>query len=335
MKIFKIFVCFVVAAIILSCVNNRLKINVSSIKEEVKIVRYDEELFALVSNPGQQQVDALHAKYPDFTDLFTYRIIRIGDISDSTGSFMIYNFLTDSTILQSKKMVERKFSDISGLKKDLVNAFKHYRHYFPGKPLPVIYTCISGFNEPVFITDTIIGISLDKYLGADCVYYSLLDIPKYKQRHMLPAMIPVDVVRLWGLGEFEISEKATTLLDHIIHEGKLMYYTEAMLPATADTLLTGYTSEQLKWCKMNETQMWNYLIENKLLFSTKQMDIVRYINDGPTTNGFPQESPARTGIWLGRQIIRSYMKHNPGVSLPQLMADNDYQQILNAAVYTP
>jgi len=81
--------------------------------------------------------------------------------------------------------------------------------------------------------------------------------------------------------------------------------------------------------------MWNYLVENKLLFSTKQMDIVRYITDGPTTTVFPQESPARTGVWLGRQIIRSYMRHNPGVSLPQLMANNDYQQILNASVYTP
>jgi hypothetical protein len=81
--------------------------------------------------------------------------------------------------------------------------------------------------------------------------------------------------------------------------------------------------------------MWNYLVENKLLFSTKQMDIVRYIGDGPATNGFPVGSPARTGAWLGWRIIRNYMKKNPEVTLPELMANKNYQGILNASAYAP
>ncbi len=327
--------CTVFLVFFAGCSNNRLKINISDIKEEIRIVRFEEELFALGSNPGMEQVRELHDRYPEFTDLFSYRIIRIGNMTDSAGIKLIGDFLSDSTIRNAKNMADAVFRDFSSLRKELISAFRHYRWYFPGKPLPVIYTCISGFNEQVFITDSLVGISLDKYLGTDCRYYSMLDVPRYRQRRMFPEMIPVDVMRLWGSGEFEKNGNATSLLDHMIYEGKLLYFLEAMMPACTDTLLTGFTKKQLSWCSRNEVQMWNYLVENKLLFSTRQMDIVRYIHDGPFTTGFPNESPARTGAWIGWQIVRSYMKRNPEVSLPELMMDGDSRRILNASVYTP
>lgn len=318
-----------------ACTKNPLKIDVSSIKEEVQLVRYEKELFALTPVPGKQEVAALRNRYPGFTDLFCHRVIRIGDVTDETGMRLLGDFLSDSTILEAKKIVERQFSGFSKTEKIIVRAFRHYRYYFPEKPLPVLYTCISGFNESVFVADGIIGISLDKYLGRNCKYYTLLGLPRYKQRKMIAEMIPSDVIRSWGMSEFEISRDATTLLDHIVHEGKLLYFTEAVLQGVADTLLTGFTEEELKWCRMNESQMWKYLVEKNLLFSTRQMDIVRYINDGPTTNGFPSESPARTGAWIGWQIIRNFMKRNPEVTLSQLMEKVNYREILNASKYSP
>jgi hypothetical protein len=152
---------------------------------------------------------------------------------------------------------------------------------------------------------------------------------------MIPEMIPADVVYTWGMTEFPLSREATTLLDHMIHEGKLLFYCENLLPEMSDTLITGFTAKQLKWCEKNEVQMWNYLVEKKLLFSTRQMDIVRYINDGPTTNGFPPESPARTGMWLGWQIVRTCMKRHPEITLSRLMVNDNYLDILNASGYSP
>ena len=81
--------------------------------------------------------------------------------------------------------------------------------------------------------------------------------------------------------------------------------------------------------------MWNYLVEQKMLYSNKRMDILRYLNDGPYTTGFPLESPSRTGIWIGWQIIREYMKKYKEVTLEELMNKNDYQQILNDSRYYP
>ncbi len=323
------------APFMLSCGDNSLKINVSHVKEEVEFVHFDEALFALGTVPGLHELSGLRSRYPEFADVYSYQVLRTGSMADTSGWLMMLEFLSDTTTLRLKELVETKFSGNSSLRKELVGLFKHYSHYFPGKPLPVVYFCISGFNESVFTSEGIVGISLDKYLGSDCDYYTWLDLPRYKLRKMIPGMIPPDVAYTWGMTEFPIRSDATSLLDHMIHQGKLLYFTEAMLPRTADSLRTGFTSRQLRWCAQNEAQMWNYLVENKMLFSTQQMDIVRYINDGPSTNGFPPESPARTGAWLGRQIIRAYMKRNPDVTLAQLMAITDYQEILNASAYAP
>lgn len=108
-----------------------------------------------------------------------------------------------------------------------------------------------------------------------------------------------------------------------------------MLPEVHDSLKIGYTTQQLQWCIENEPQMWNHLVENRLLFSNKRMDIVRYINDGPYTTGFPIESPPRSGIWLGWQIVREYMKNNKEMTLPELMKNRDYERILNDSKYYP
>ena len=65
------------------------------------------------------------------------------------------------------------------------------------------------------------------------------------------------------------------------------------------------------------------------------MDILRFINDSPNTTGFPVESPGRSGVWIGWQIVRQYMKKHKEISLTELMNDTDYQQILNSSGYFP
>jgi len=301
----------------------------------VTLVRFEQELQALAPQPGEVASLRLKQKYPAFATLFTREIIGAGDLEEEEGRRLVGLFLTDSMVLRSAEEVKKVFPTTGWLQKSLTGSFRHYLYYWPGKPLPVVYTCISGFNEPVFAAPGLIGISLDKFLGIDFGFYPLLGIPRYKQLRMIPERIPVEVMRTWGLSLFPISDEATTLLDHIIHQGKLLHFTEAMLPATPDTLLTGFTQKQLRWCRSNEAAMWSYLVENKLLFSTDRMDILRYTGDGPTTNGFPRESPARTGEWLGRQIIRSYLKNNPGIILPVLMENCNYQEILNRSGYMP
>ena len=334
--VFRFILLGTILPVLLACNRNRLKVDISGINNNIEIVRFDKELFNIPQKDTLSALVSLHEEYPDFFDLFTYKVIRIGGINDEQFPGLMNRFLTDTMIQSVKQLVNTEFSDFDPTARQLNKAFKYYQYHFPEKELPAIYTCISGFNQSVFTAENIIGISLDKYLGRDCKYYRMLsNTPQYKIVNMHKEKIPSDVAYAWGLTEFPMSNNATNLLDHIIYQGKLMYFVDALLPETEDSLKIGYTGKQLEWCKNNEAQMWLYLVDKKLLYSNKRMDIIRYINDAPYTNGFPLESPGRTGIWIGWQIVREYMKKHPEVTLPQLMQNSDYQGILNASGYFP
>jgi hypothetical protein len=311
-------------------------VDISGIETEVEIVRFDQELFELPMQDTLAELTALRNKNPEFFDLFTWKVIGVGGIEEGHFPEIMGQFLTDTMILNVKTLVEKEFSDFEKTEEELITAFKYFHYHFPDKELPTIFTTISGFNQSVFTADGIIGISLDKYLGRDYPFYKKLsNVPLYKIKNMHREKLPSDVAFAWGLTEFDDIENTTTVLDNIVHQGKLMYFVDALLPEMHDSLKIGYTAEQLQWCKNNEPQMWNFLIENEMLYSNKRMDILRYINDGPYTTGFPIESPARSGIWLGWQIVRKYMNKYEEVTLAQLMANSNYQEILNESGYYP
>jgi len=337
MKLFKQFLLLgILVTILLACKRNPLKVDISDIKDTIEIVHFNEGLFAIGTKDTLTEITDLSNAYPDFFDLFTYRIIRIGGIADEDFPELIMQFVTDTMILNVKRLVDEEFSEFEKIEKELNQAFKYHKFHFPKKDLPTVYTYISGFNQSVVTAENIIGISLDKYLGRDCRYYRQLSTtPQYKVKNMHKDKLVSDVVYAWGMTEYDENNTATNLMGNIIHYGKLMYFADALLPETHDSLKIGYTTKQLEFCQKNEAQMWSYLVERKMLFSNKRMDIVRYINDAPSTSGFPLESPGRAGVWLGWQIIRQYMRKHPKITLAELMENNNYQQILNDSEYFP
>jgi len=299
----RLFFVVIILAVLFSCKRNPLKVDISKSDKNIEFVSFDKELFSLPQKDTLTELLELREKHPDFFDLFTYKIIRIGGIDEPGFPKIMNQFLTDTMILNIKTLVENEFRDFSKTEKQINRAFKYYQYYFPEKELPTVYAYISGFNQSVVTAENCIGISLDKYLGKDCSYYKKLStIPMYKIKNMHKDKIVSDVVFAWGITEFDESNKATNLIGNMIQQGKLMYFVDALLPEINDTLKIGYTAKQLEWCEMNEAQMWLQLIEEKMLYSSKRMDIIRYINDGPYTNGtmfFGQyRTPEQFVVWF-------------------------------------
>lgn len=320
-------------AFMVSCNHNPLKVDVSDIETNFQFKSFDDDMFN-GSEDINERLAMLEEKYPDFLPIFSYEMIQVGGPSDSAYVDLMNSFIQDTLIQNLKRMADEVIPK-EEIKNNLDEAFKYYHYYFPEKVVPTVNTCISGFNQSIVMTDSLVGISLDKYLGADCEYYPQLGIPKYKTRNMQPEKIVPDVMYAWGMGEFPIDEDAMYLIDHMIYQGKLMYFMDAMLPETPDTLKIGFSQEQLDFCINREAEMWAYLAEYNLLYSTERMDVKRYVDDAPYTSSFTSDSPGRTGVWLGWQIVKAYMNKNKNVGLDELMLNNDYQSILNNSGYQP
>jgi hypothetical protein len=317
------------------CSTREKKIDIGGIDLDIEILRLDRDLFAIEIDNIPEHLTSVSEKYGEFFEVFNHLIIRLGSHRSPAYPEYLRGFLTDFDIYRLNAEVERIFPDLANISNELELAFKRYMFYFPGYPVPDIFSYISGFNQSVVTAENILGIGLDKYMGAGHNFYHELQLPYYQRVNMHPGKIPSDCMIAWAMMEFEMDENAGNLLSHMIHHGKVLYFTDAMLPNQHDTLKAGFSLSGLEWCRKNESQMWTYLVENKLLFSTDARTINRFINPGPFTAEFTRESPGRAAVWLGWQIVRSYMKRNSHISLEELMLDTDYHAILTGARYRP
>ena len=326
-----------IVSVIASCKKNHFRINASSKNVRIEIKRLEKDLFSINPNDIKSSIPALKNKYQDFLSLFSY-VINTGDINDpSFGDFLV-RFCTDKLNNEVYASVMKLYPDISHIERELREAFGHYLYYFPGKKVPAVYTCITGFNNSIITGDSVLGIGLDRYLGASSDFYRRLEIYKYLSERMTPENIVPDCMYGWGSSEWDYSAlkyPAENVLSEIIHEGKLKYFEKCMLPEADDAIIFGFTTDQFKFCRNNEDQMWQYLIEKDLLFSTDQLTIRKLTAEAPFTSYFTNDSPGRAAVWIGFRIVESYMMKNPGISLDELMKNTDIQSILEKAKYNP
>lgn len=326
---------FVLFVSLISCQKKTLKVDVSDLEVDLTIHRFDTLLFSIPIDSIEDHVLQIEADYPEFFDIYNRNIINIGGTNTSTYVKFLRQFLTHYVTQEAYQQSQEVFNDFSEAEAKLTQAFKHYKYYFPENTIPEIYTYTAGFNQSIITAENIIGIGLDKYLGQKCESYDKLGLEWYRKVNMHKDKIPSDAMMAWAYAEFAYNDSIDNLLSNMIYKGKVKYFVDAMMPDESEHLKMGFTPEQLKWCKENDASMWTFFIENKLLFSTDIMEFRRYTEAGPFTSAFSKESPARTGVWIGWQIVKAYMENNPEITLPQLMEEDDYLKILNLSKYNP
>ncbi len=327
---------FIIAGL-LSCKRYPYRVNISSVSADIEIHRLEKDLFSIDPAEIASSIPALRKEYDGFLQLFSY-IINSGDIDNPSFADLLAGFCTDKLNYEVYQSVMEEYPDITVLEDDLEKAFRHYKWYFPGKEIPAVYTCITGFNNSLIIGDSVIGIGLERYLGSDCEYYPRLQIYRYIAARMNSWNIVPDCMYGWASSEWDYTSMgypADDVMASIMHGGKLKYFEKSMMPDINDTVLFGFSADQMKFCRNNERQMWYYLIEHDLLFSTDQFTIRKLTGEAPFTTFFTGESPGRAAVWLGFRIVESYMMRNSRISLDEMMDNTDIQGILEAAKYDP
>jgi hypothetical protein len=322
--------------LISSCSSSLNNVDVSGIAVNTQKINFDKILFDKTNSFNAERIGALRNGYPYFFDLFVQRIIHLPPSTDSLLAVNLAAFVNDRDVQAIDAKTRKVFSekDVNDITEQVNDFLKHYQFYFNRQPVKYIVTYVSAFNYNIITTDSLIGIGLDMYLGADCEFYPSLEIPFYVYQKYSKAYILNDCIKGWFQSEYDVDNEKKELLSQMIYYGKQLYFTEAMAPQLPDTIKVGYSAKQLAWCQQNIKQMWGFYIEHKLLYQTNEKEYMKYIADGNTTQGFPEGAPAKTAQYLGWQIVKAYMKNNT-VSLPNLMAEKDAQKILQDSGFKP
>ncbi len=309
--------------------NKQLFVNISDIQIDTpQIHRYEKALFSLPMDNLQYEIQKLIPEYAVF----------LGEQKIDTQSvYQLKGYLTDPLIVEVKNDVLGQFKSTDFLKSRFYDGFRYYKYHFPKDTIPEIYTYISGleYENPIRVIDNNLIISIDCYLGKDYPYYTSVGVPKYKQFSMQREFIHVDAFKAIARQKLlELEQEPVSFLDHIVFNGKVLYFLDAMMPEAPDSLKMVYSSFHIDWCEANEENMWAYFIENDLLYSKDRTLINKFVGDAPFTAHFTANSPPRAANWVGWQIVRKYMQGND-IPLKRLLTESNSQKILKQSRYKP
>lgn len=290
---------------IISCKND-LSVNseISKIKVDLKVERFEQQFYTT----SESELTKLKVKFPFMFPIYVNDSIWIQKMNSEDEQFLF---------AESEKI----FANFGSVIEELTSLFQHIKYNYPAFKEPTIITHISDldFQYPVIYADSLLFISLDMYLGADNLVYN--DFPKYLTQNYTKEHLIVDVSNELN-NAFYQKLRPRTFLDKMINEGKFLYATDANLPEISDAVKIGYTQEKLNWAEQNEEDVWKYFVENDLLFSNDASLNSRFTDTAPFSKFYLEsdnDSPGRIGVWVGWQIVRSYMKNNK-TSIQQLMS---------------
>ena len=306
-----------------SC-DNHFKKDVSGIESpNVQIQRYEMALF--MSDLNQANIHQLQKKFPLF----------LGDVPlDSIQMNQLLNYVSDPYLQKLLLEADSVFPDMGKEEAQIDEAFKHVKYYFPAFEYPKVYTYISGTQDQPYFQDGIVVLALDRYLGFGHEYYNMARIPKYQQINMTSENLSRDVVFAIAQSYISAPMPDANLLQQMIYQGKLMYFVKSMIPDVPDHVLFGLTKNNLGWLVQKEKDLWRYYIENELLYKSDYLVQKKFISEAPFTADLGDDSSPKTGVWLGYQIVFSYMKNNP-IELSKMIHEMNAQELLMKSKYKP
>lgn len=328
-----------------SCSDDDNAPDVSNIKVELTIDRFDKDFFSIDTIGIEKGLSAMAAKYPSIFHIFINSILGIGDTlqKESVIRFIRQNkFLADSA--------SKVFENMSDIKKDFEQAFRYVKYYYPRYKVPELVTIIgppdafakkaNGELTANFLTDEYLGVSLQFYLGSDFSFYNdpiyVASIaPQYISRRFDKKYIVADAMKLIADDISPDKSLGKGLIEQMIEKGKQLWLLDKFMPLTHDSIKTGYTKDQLNWCKANEGLIWNeFITTEKDLYTKDPMTLQNYIGESPFTQSLGPQSPGNIGQWVGWRIVKKFAEKNQSMSVDDVLK-TDAKRILEEAKYKP
>ncbi len=301
----------------------------------IEFQRFEQDFNGFKASPTGTFKAQLGAQYGHFFDLYNRGVIRVGSHEETDYKTYALRFLRDSIYTLVYDSVQHHFPEMKEEEKILTKAFQNYRLLFPERPIPQCYTHISGFNQSIVVDDSVLSVSLENYLGEDHEFYKNLGTYNYLLPHRNRAYLAVDAMRGWIASEFPRPRTANNLLNNMMQEGKYIFIQEVVMSELSPRLFIGLTEEQFRWCENHETDLWRFMVEEQHLFSTHQLTITKYLQNGPFFNFWGSGSSPMPGKYIAWKIVSSYMERNKTVSIDSLLQIADGQILLENSGYRP
>jgi gliding motility-associated lipoprotein GldB len=294
----------VVLFILAGCTEDRrIAAEIEEIPVRLKIGRFDQAF----ANAGPSDLRELKSQYP---------YLFPPQYSDSVWLAK----MDDSIQRELQAEVQKAFPDFDDIRDQLQLFYKHVLYYVPREEVPMVVTVTSDvdYRNRIILTDSLLLIGLDNYLGTDHRFYRGID--RYIASDLDRQYLISDVAGAFAK-KVNPLPRERSFLAQMLYYGRELYLKDRLLPLLTDEQKIGYSDEELQWARENEEQIWRYFIERELLYSTDAELGPRFLEPAPFSKfrlELDNESPGRLGRYLGWQIVRTFMSAEE-ISLGQML----------------
>jgi len=302
--------------------------DISNINISLEIDRLDKKLFKI--HTRTELKDLLDKNFA-FSEIF---LARSQYPHDSIFINRFYELLHNPSIDTLWMETESVFGDIQDITVQFEDAFKRIKYYYPEFMPPKIQFAFTGLTHDMYVSDSLIIIGLDYYLG-DEASYRPVNIPDYiLKRYRKENIVPNSLLLLsQKYNKVDIRDK--TLLGEMVFYGKAFYFSKQMLPCVPDSIFLGYSPSEMKDILHGQEIIWANFIENEVLFDTNNHIKDKFIAERPKTFEIGQNCPGRIGRWIGWEIANDYMENNSETTLPDLMKNSNSYVIFERSGFKP
>ena len=281
---------FLIIILFISCSDTKV-----SEQNILKIERFEKIFYESDSS----SISEVKSKYPFF-------------FPDNFSDEIWINRLNDPIQREIYNEILYKYDDILFLEKLITDFFINSSKAFELTISPRLITVNTDvdYRNRIILTDSILLIGLDNYLGANHRFYE--GIPEYIKEDLNPQNIISDIASEYA-GKLIPRLDDYTFLDKIINNGKILYYKDICLDDVPDKIKIGYSEKKLKWAIENEYFVWTYFVENNILFNPDNKLNSRFINNAPFSRFYlenDKDTSEMIGKFIGWNIVKSFMKNN-------------------------
>lgn len=212
--------------VMLVCIGCEWKLKPNEEKAEslkVTVERYDRLESLYLTTGDYSALRQMNIGYPMQTRMLIEDVLRIGRVNEPDINAKFLDFYQDSTLQVLIADVQQQYGNLDDVSRGLTQAFERLRKDLPDVAVPQVYAQIGSFDQSIIVGDDMLGISLDKYLGADYPFY-LDNYPEEQRRMMVRSMIVPDCMGFYLLSLFPLPfDREVTQQERDLHMGKIQW----------------------------------------------------------------------------------------------------------------
>lgn len=293
----------------------------------ITVLRYDKLLMDYVSANSFSSLQKMNTDFSLQTKFLLEDVLELGKVDDPDINTKLRTYFSDTTLMKLDKTALLKYKDMGDVERNLTKGFKALKKEIPSLPVPVVYSQLSALNQSVVVGDSILGFSIDKYLGADYPMYKDIFFD-YQRRYMTRSRIVPDCFLFYLMREYPFDWGGDrTLMEQIIYKGKIHWVIAKILGMPLDEEI-GYSKFETQWAQENRSRVWKFMLRTKQLESRDRELFNVYLRPASFNRYYGETSPGLLGVWLGTHLVDEYMQKNSQVTMLALLQDNQYKKIL-------